>query len=260
MSGAGFTAGSLASIEQCSSDPTQPQILFLGNDIPVSCSTLALTSISATGGWRDPDHHGRDRRAAHRGHADVHPDRDHSTTSVIRGAPPRETPDDRRGQVPVPAHRGPAGRRRLPACSPSVTRPATGPSAPSSSAPRGFPRPRRPEPPPRPVRTTDDRGHDNDDRRDDHHHDRRHDHDDRRHDHHDRARRPRTEAPTTTTEAPTTTTEAPTTTTEAPTTTTEAPTTTTTDDQYPARRPAHRGLRAVLPGHPGRATSSSTTP
>ncbi len=49
VSGANFTAGSLASIEQCNSDPTQPQILFLGNDIPVSCSALALTSISSTG-------------------------------------------------------------------------------------------------------------------------------------------------------------------------------------------------------------------
>ena len=39
----------MASIEQCNSDPTQPQILFLGNDIPVSCSPLALTSISSTG-------------------------------------------------------------------------------------------------------------------------------------------------------------------------------------------------------------------
>jgi len=49
ISGGRFTAGSLASIEQCSSDPTQPQILFLGNDIPVSCSALALTSISSKG-------------------------------------------------------------------------------------------------------------------------------------------------------------------------------------------------------------------
>jgi hypothetical protein len=49
ISGGNFTAGSLASIEQCSSDPTQPQILFLGNDIPVSCSPLALTSISSKG-------------------------------------------------------------------------------------------------------------------------------------------------------------------------------------------------------------------
>ena len=44
VSGTHFTDGSLASVEQCNSDPTQPQILFLGNDIPVSCSALALTS------------------------------------------------------------------------------------------------------------------------------------------------------------------------------------------------------------------------
>ncbi len=49
ISGGNFTAGSLASIEQCNSDPTQPQILFLGNDIPISCSALALTSISSKG-------------------------------------------------------------------------------------------------------------------------------------------------------------------------------------------------------------------
>jgi len=49
VSGTHFTTGSLASIEQCNSDPTQPQILFLGNDIPVSCSKLALTNISTAG-------------------------------------------------------------------------------------------------------------------------------------------------------------------------------------------------------------------
>jgi hypothetical protein len=49
VSGAHFTDNSLASIEQCNSDPTQSQILFLGNDIPVSCSPLALTNISSKG-------------------------------------------------------------------------------------------------------------------------------------------------------------------------------------------------------------------
>jgi hypothetical protein len=48
--GSGFSAGSLASIEQCSSDPTQPQIFFLGNDVPVSCSPFAITNISSKGG------------------------------------------------------------------------------------------------------------------------------------------------------------------------------------------------------------------
>ena len=38
VSGTGFSPGALASIVECNSDPAQPVILFLGNDIPVSCS------------------------------------------------------------------------------------------------------------------------------------------------------------------------------------------------------------------------------
>ncbi|HVA02507.1 MAG TPA: hypothetical protein VMU64_02070 [Acidimicrobiales bacterium] len=49
LSGAGFTKGSLASIEQCNSDPTQPVMLFLGNDVPVSCSQISITTISSKG-------------------------------------------------------------------------------------------------------------------------------------------------------------------------------------------------------------------
>jgi hypothetical protein len=48
VAGTGFTPGSLASIEQCNSDPAQPVLLYLGTDIPVSCSPLALTSIGNT--------------------------------------------------------------------------------------------------------------------------------------------------------------------------------------------------------------------
>lgn len=49
VSGTGFSPGALASIVQCSSDPTQPVIHYLGNDIPVSCSPLALTTIPSLG-------------------------------------------------------------------------------------------------------------------------------------------------------------------------------------------------------------------
>ncbi len=45
VSGTGFAAGAEASVEECNSDPAQPQIFFLGNDIPVSCTQLAITSI-----------------------------------------------------------------------------------------------------------------------------------------------------------------------------------------------------------------------
>jgi len=49
VSGTGFSPGATASIVQCNSDPSQPVVLFLGQDIPVSCSALALTSIPASG-------------------------------------------------------------------------------------------------------------------------------------------------------------------------------------------------------------------
>jgi len=49
LKGTGFTPGATASIVQCNSDPTQPNLVFLGQYIPISCSALALTSIPASG-------------------------------------------------------------------------------------------------------------------------------------------------------------------------------------------------------------------
>ncbi|HTZ10594.1 MAG TPA: hypothetical protein VMB72_16080, partial [Acidimicrobiales bacterium] len=49
LSGTGFSPGATASIVQCNNDPSQPQIVFLGEYIPVSCSALALTSIGSKG-------------------------------------------------------------------------------------------------------------------------------------------------------------------------------------------------------------------
>ncbi len=49
VSGTGFSPGALASIVQCNSELSQPVIFFLGNDIPVSCSPLAIVTIPTTG-------------------------------------------------------------------------------------------------------------------------------------------------------------------------------------------------------------------
>ncbi len=49
VSGTGFSPGALASIVQCNSEPSQPVIFFLGNDIPVSCSPLAIVTIPSKG-------------------------------------------------------------------------------------------------------------------------------------------------------------------------------------------------------------------
>jgi len=48
VTGTGFAPGAEASIEQCNSDPAQPVILFLGNDVPVSCSPIKITTIGST--------------------------------------------------------------------------------------------------------------------------------------------------------------------------------------------------------------------
>ena len=42
VAGTGFSPGATASIVECNSEPTQPVLLFLGNYIPVSCSSLEL--------------------------------------------------------------------------------------------------------------------------------------------------------------------------------------------------------------------------
>ncbi len=47
VTGTGFTPGATASIVQCNSEPSQPVVLFLGQYIPVSCTALALTTISS---------------------------------------------------------------------------------------------------------------------------------------------------------------------------------------------------------------------
>ena len=49
VSGTGFAPGALASIVQCNSDPAQPVIFFLNNDIPVSCSPLKIVTIPSKG-------------------------------------------------------------------------------------------------------------------------------------------------------------------------------------------------------------------
>jgi hypothetical protein len=48
-SGTGFKPGALASVEECNSDPAQPVVFYLGNDIPVSCTALAITTIPSSG-------------------------------------------------------------------------------------------------------------------------------------------------------------------------------------------------------------------
>ena len=40
VSGSGFSPATLASVLECNTDPTQPQIYYLNNDIPVSCSNI----------------------------------------------------------------------------------------------------------------------------------------------------------------------------------------------------------------------------
>jgi len=49
LKGAGFHASALGSSEECNADPTQPNILFLGNYIPVSCTPVAIVSTTSTG-------------------------------------------------------------------------------------------------------------------------------------------------------------------------------------------------------------------
>lgn len=49
VAGTGFSPGATASIEQCNSDPTQPVIVFLGQAVPVSCSTISTTTIPSSG-------------------------------------------------------------------------------------------------------------------------------------------------------------------------------------------------------------------
>jgi hypothetical protein len=49
VSGGGFASGAEASIVECNDDPTQPQIFFLGNDIPVSCSALFIVTVGSKG-------------------------------------------------------------------------------------------------------------------------------------------------------------------------------------------------------------------
>ena len=49
VSGTGFKAGSEASIEECNDDLAQAQVYFLLNNIPVSCTPLVISLISASG-------------------------------------------------------------------------------------------------------------------------------------------------------------------------------------------------------------------
>jgi len=49
VSGTGFSPGSLASIVECNSELAQPVILFLGVDVPDSCSPLSLVTIPSSG-------------------------------------------------------------------------------------------------------------------------------------------------------------------------------------------------------------------
>jgi hypothetical protein len=49
VTGTGFASGAEASVVQCNDDPTQPQIFFLGNDIPVSCSALFIVTVGSKG-------------------------------------------------------------------------------------------------------------------------------------------------------------------------------------------------------------------
>ena len=54
-SGTGFDKGALASIEECNDITSQPVTLFLGADIPVSCTPISITSIDARPErWRAP--------------------------------------------------------------------------------------------------------------------------------------------------------------------------------------------------------------
>jgi hypothetical protein len=49
VTGTGFSPGATASIVECNSDPAQPVIVFLGQDVPVSCSSLSLVTIPTKG-------------------------------------------------------------------------------------------------------------------------------------------------------------------------------------------------------------------
>ncbi len=49
VTGTGFAPGALASIVECNSEPTQPVIFFLANDVPVSCTMLSLVTIPSSG-------------------------------------------------------------------------------------------------------------------------------------------------------------------------------------------------------------------
>jgi len=49
VSGTGFPPGTVASIGECSSDPDQPVLHFLGRYIPVGCSSLHLTTVAGSG-------------------------------------------------------------------------------------------------------------------------------------------------------------------------------------------------------------------
>ncbi len=221
-------------MEQCSSDPTQSQILFLGNDLPVSCSPLALTNISGTGVLSGK----QTVKSGTVGPPTVGTPTCTQTvpsTSVIKGCstsgnaatdaakfpcPPTDA-QQAAGDTCVLAIGDQAGDRAIGIILfGSETLPTTTIAGGHHHHHRGH--------------DDDGRGHDDDGRG--HHHDHRGpDHDDngRGHHHHDRGATTTTEAATTTTtEAPTTTTtEAPTTTTSeaATTTTSEAATTTTSE-------------------------------
>src|ERR1700688_215976 len=53
IKGSGFAANALASALECSSDPSQPVVLFLGNYVPVSCSKILLVTTTKTGTLTD---------------------------------------------------------------------------------------------------------------------------------------------------------------------------------------------------------------
>jgi len=49
VSGSGFAANQLATILECSSDPSQPVVLYLGVYAPISCSKIVIVATSTTG-------------------------------------------------------------------------------------------------------------------------------------------------------------------------------------------------------------------
>ena len=49
LAGTGFAPGALASIEECSDDPSQPIIYYLGTSVPVSCTPISITTVPSTG-------------------------------------------------------------------------------------------------------------------------------------------------------------------------------------------------------------------